>query len=433
MPGPSRAASAARRHAWALRPPLAAARGGRGSPHRWVFPAYSWNRDEPVYLWHVEVLRSGQLTATDGGHPDLFHPWLSAAPRRRLLHAVHAGLAPRAPRRLGCSPGRPPPALRCGAALAVLGTYALAFELTRDRTVAAVAGAVLVASPLLPVQGGVHLSYLFTLGLGLLFGAALLVRRAHRLARSTGRRRPARGLDLPHPPLRRPALGRSLRWLPPRRRARSVARGGGAPRPRRGQRRPARAAHPRVQPAGHRVLARVPHHGRRPPRHLRVRRPSAHARRSSRSTTASARPCGPRPRTRSCSPGSSPGATWGSWSRGGRCGVAGVSRALLCLVLVMAVFPLGYFVFWGTWLSSLASRISGPIYFVPLYGPLCILIALGLVDLGRSRPRPWPRRWSRSPSSPRPSRSAGCGSTRRSAQSRSPGARAWPGSMAGPW
>ena len=46
------------------------------------FPGLSWNRDEPVYLWHVDVLRAGQLTATDGGHPSLFQPWLSA-PRAR--------------------------------------------------------------------------------------------------------------------------------------------------------------------------------------------------------------------------------------------------------------------------------------------------------------------------------------------------------------
>jgi hypothetical protein len=44
-------------------------------------------------------------------------------------------------------------------------------------------------------------------------------------------------------------------------------------------------------------------------------------------------------------------------------------------LLVAAAFPLGYVVFWGTYLSSLAARISGPIYLVPLYGVVCMLAA----------------------------------------------------------
>ena len=47
-------------------------------------------------------------------------------------------------------------------------------------------------------------------------------------------------------------------------------------------------------------------------------------------------------------------------------------------LLVAAAFPVGYFVFWGTYLSSLASRISGPIYLVPLYGVVCILAAVAI-------------------------------------------------------
>ena len=34
--------------------------------------------------------------------------------------------------------------------------------------------------------------------------------------------------------------------------------------------------------------------------------------------------------------------------------------------------------FWGTYLSSLASRISGPIYFVPLYAVVCIFAAVAI-------------------------------------------------------
>ena len=59
----------------------------------------------------------------------------------------------------------------------------------------------------------------------------------------------------------------------------------------------------------------------------------------------------------------------------------------LALLLVCAVFPLGYFVFWGTHLSSLASRISGPIYLVPLYAPICLLAASVLVRWWSTRRR----------------------------------------------
>src|SRR5690606_29624373 len=52
------------------------------------------------------------------------------------------------------------------------------------------------------------------------------------------------------------------------------------------------------------------------------------------------------------------------------------SPAALALLLLAAVFPVGYFVFWGTHLSSFASRVSGPIYFVPLYASVCTLAAM---------------------------------------------------------
>ena len=59
----------------------------------------------------------------------------------------------------------------------------------------------------------------------------------------------------------------------------------------------------------------------------------------------------------------------------------------IALLLMTVVFPAGYFVFWGNYLSSLASRISGPIYFVPLYAPICLLIATVLVGWWAERRR----------------------------------------------
>ena len=43
-----------------------------------------------------------------------------------------------------------------------------------------------------------------------------------------------------------------------------------------------------------------------------------------------------------------------------------------------AAFPIAYFMFFGTNISSLTARLSGPIYYVPAYAALCGLIAIAL-------------------------------------------------------
>jgi hypothetical protein len=57
----------------------------------------------------------------------------------------------------------------------------------------------------------------------------------------------------------------------------------------------------------------------------------------------------------------------------------------LLLLALIVVFPLGYFFFWGMRVSAITARISGPIYFVPLYGPLSILLATVIVTAWRRR------------------------------------------------
>ena len=37
-----------------------------------MFPAYSWNRDEPIYLWQAHALRGGFFSTPDGGAPAFF-------------------------------------------------------------------------------------------------------------------------------------------------------------------------------------------------------------------------------------------------------------------------------------------------------------------------------------------------------------------------
>src|SRR5207249_11095573 len=42
-----------------------------------IYPAFSWNRDEVVYLWQIRALRAGQVLPSDGGAPLFFQPWLT--------------------------------------------------------------------------------------------------------------------------------------------------------------------------------------------------------------------------------------------------------------------------------------------------------------------------------------------------------------------
>ena len=348
-----------------------------------IFPAFSWNRDEPVYLWHVDVLRAGHLTATDGGHPSLFHPWLSAN-RDGVLFTQYTLGWPLVLLAFAVVTGSAGNALLIGAALAVLGTYALSLEVTHDRGLATVAAALMVASPLMAIQGGAYLSYLFTLGLGLFFGVALL----------RGIRTESRRFLL--------AAGGLLGWIFLTRPYDALLWG-----------------------AAFACYAIVVHRNR---------------------WTATVRPIltcgitalplvaitllynrhvtgtllqfpitaadpldtfgfGPRRLMPTfattdydlakAATGTAKNAFFLPWFLVGSyvgVGAAGVGLWLrrreastLLLVFIGLVFPLGYVVFWGNWLSSLAARISGPIYFVPLFAPLCVLIATPIIGTWRRR------------------------------------------------
>src|SRR5213078_4857826 len=85
-----------------------------------VYPAMSWNRDEATYLWQVRALRAGQLLTTTLGWPGLM-----------LVADVLFGSSAAA--------------IVWGTLLAVLGTYVFARELTRDRTLALVTAALMLA------------------------------------------------------------------------------------------------------------------------------------------------------------------------------------------------------------------------------------------------------------------------------------------------
>jgi hypothetical protein len=61
------------------------------------------------------------------------------------------------------------------------------------------------------------------------------------------------------------------------------------------------------------------------------------------------------------------------------------SPTTLALLAIGLVFPLGYALFWGIHVSSATTNLSGPIYYIPLYAPLAILIAGVIVDTWRRR------------------------------------------------
>lgn len=156
-----------------------------------LYPAFSWNRDETVYLWQVAGLRAGQFTSTTGGFPASFHPWLAGIRHDSFFSQYTLGW----PLILLAGDvvfGSPDAALAFGTALTVIGTYLLAREVNGDEQLARIAAAVMLISPIVIIQSGIHLGYLFTLGLGLLF--ATITMSAFRTGRH--RRLAAAGLLL---------------------------------------------------------------------------------------------------------------------------------------------------------------------------------------------------------------------------------------------
>ena len=138
-----------------------------------VYPAYSFNRDEPVYLWQVQALADGKVFTSGGGTPLFFQPWLSGISDGQFFSQYTLGW-PLVLLAFDLVLGTAAGAISFGTALAVVGTYAFAREITHDQAMALVAAGVLVLSPLLVIQSGVYLGYLFSLGLGALFGACFL-------------------------------------------------------------------------------------------------------------------------------------------------------------------------------------------------------------------------------------------------------------------
>lgn len=372
---------ASRRVPWLL---AAGAAAVSLASQRFLFPALSWNRDEAVYLWQVDLLRAGRLAVPDGGHPDLFHPWLSAATGGELFPQYTPGwpLVLLVGRLLGSTDV----AVAFGAALAVGATWLFARELTGDRRVATLSASLLLLSPILVLHGGVHLNYLFSLGLGLLFLTGV----------KAGARADRRGFLV--------AAGLALGWIAFTRPFDAVVwagLGGGSlllehAAPWRAQLR--RALLVGIGATGP-VVALLLINNRLTGSPLEF--PITIADPLDTFGFGDRRlmpgfdkvPYGKQVALES----TARNAFWLPFflvgaHLGAALGLLAVwrhrrERHVWLLLALGLGFPVFYFPFFGTQISSIASRLTGPIYFIPAYVPLCILLAMALLDLRSRSPK----------------------------------------------
>lgn len=339
--------------------------------HHFIFPAYSWNRDEPVYLWQTAALRDGFLTTPTGGFPTFFHPWLAGVRGGSFFSQYTLGW-PLVLLAADVVVGTPAGALALGAALTVVGTYLLARELVDDRRVPLLAASVMLVSPIVVIQSGTYLGYLFTLGLGLLFVTAVCsgVRTGRRgrlviagllvgwilLTRPfdavlwglavvvtvawTHRREPKR--------LARAAVPLALGFLP----LLVVTLAYNAHVTGSFTQFPITAADP-LDTFGFGLRRIMPTFGKADYGVVQAVR-------------SSGKQAGLLPVFLAGSYVLGALALWGLW-RGRR------DPRTRLLTAIAVVFPLGYFFFWGMFVSSPTMPLSGPIYFIPVYPVLAIV------------------------------------------------------------
>lgn len=356
---------------------------------RWVYPYYSWNRDELTYLWQVDVLRSGHLAAPDGGFPDLFRPFLTATGDGTIFSQYPVGWpVPILLADLVASSGV---ALWGATALVVLGVRRLALELYDDRLVAGLAGLLALATPVVALHSGAYLNYLFTLGLGTWFIVAI----CSGLRLGSWVRLIAAGaligwifLTRPYDALIWGVLGAG--WV-------LVTRLRSAPAS-------VRRADIRLLAVG--VVATLPFVAAQlwinnrlsgsllefamtskdpldtfgfGDRRIMPRFPSV--------SYAWGLPFTSTARNLFWMPFFLVGAHLGGLVAAVSVWVRRRDARTWFLVTIGLAFPLAYLMFWGNHVASMIARLNGPIYLIPAFAPLCILIALQLVRLRRRRPQ----------------------------------------------
>ena len=161
-----------------------------------------------TYLWQVQGLRAGELLTTTGGTAAVLP---ALADRRHATGSSSRSTPSGWPGVMLVADvlfGSPADGDRVGDRARGPRHVRFTREVTRDHTPGARHRRLMLASPMLITQSGVYLGYLFSLGLGLLFGAALFAgvrRAAWWLLVAAG---VFLGVALHHPTVRRRALGR---------------------------------------------------------------------------------------------------------------------------------------------------------------------------------------------------------------------------------
>ena len=138
-----------------------------------VFDLYSSDHDEAVYVLQARTLASGHLTLPIYHHLSFFQPWFTWPIDGHLVFVFPPGW----PAALAVSQllfDSMVPTLAVVSALTVLGMYLFTREVTGSHTTASVAAVFATATPVLILQSGLFLSYVFTLCTGLFFGASVL-------------------------------------------------------------------------------------------------------------------------------------------------------------------------------------------------------------------------------------------------------------------
>jgi hypothetical protein len=137
-----------------------------------LFPRYSLNRDDSVYVAMARMIGRGNLTLA-AAEQDFFRPWASGVVGDRLV-LKYTPPWPSVLALFDLVGGTPRVALAFVAAATVVVTAMVAGEVLGDRWTGVVAGALLALSPLFVIQGATYLPYLFQLLLGLVAGHLLL-------------------------------------------------------------------------------------------------------------------------------------------------------------------------------------------------------------------------------------------------------------------
>ncbi|WP_111768586.1 glycosyltransferase family 39 protein [Nakamurella deserti] len=149
--------------------------------HHWLFPLYSLNRDDSVYVAMSRLLQQGHATYPLDFAP--FRPWASAPVGDRIVLKY----SPPWPAVLAVAEtlsGASWVALGVVAAAVVVLTATVTAEVFTDRAAALVAGVLAACSPAILLQSGTYLPYLFQLALGLA-AVVLLLRGVRRPSAAT--------------------------------------------------------------------------------------------------------------------------------------------------------------------------------------------------------------------------------------------------------